>query len=251
MLAITRKNKIKDILNEHKSITVLELSASFNVTEETIRRDLKLLEDEGFLTRAYGGAFIQTGVENNVNISLREVAYTESKSIIAKHCTSIIKNGDSIFLDCSTSASFVAKAICNMRLTVITNSLLVTNILCEYSNIRLICIGGTFSEKHKAFLGNIPMQALDTLYLDKVFISSRSVSIDIGVTDSSEGLAVLRQKLIHRSNETYLIADHSKFNNNSFVHICDLKDLTGIITDRALTADWVEYMKENNISFIY
>ncbi len=84
MLAVTRKAKIKDIILEKKSVTVTELSKIFSVTEETIRRDLKQLEDDGFLTRTYGGAFIQDGVENNVELTIRETAYMESKQAIAK-----------------------------------------------------------------------------------------------------------------------------------------------------------------------
>ena len=69
MLAVTRKSEIKDIVLEKKSVTVTELAKIFSVTEETIRRDLKQLESEGFLTRTYGGAFIQDGVENNIDLT--------------------------------------------------------------------------------------------------------------------------------------------------------------------------------------
>ena len=177
MLAIARKNKIKDILNEYKSITVTELSNNFNVTEETIRRDLKTLEDEGFLSRTYGGAFIQSGAENNVDISLREVAYVDSKTAIATMCKNLIHNGDSIFLDCSTSANFVARAITHKRLTVVTNSLLIVDNLSGYDNIKLVVVGGTLNKEHKAFVGSVALASLDELYVDKIFMSSRSISL--------------------------------------------------------------------------
>lgn len=250
MLAVTRKNKIKDILMERKSITVTELSKTFDVTEETIRRDLKFLEDEGFLTRTYGGAFIQSGVENNVNLELREVAYTKSKDSIAKECRKLIHNGDSIFLDPSTTALFIARAICDMRLTVVTNSLLIIDQLSEFDNIRLVCVGGTLSRDHKAFQGNSTLQALDGLYMDKAFMSCRSLSMEHGITDSSEGMAMIRQKLLHRSNEIYVIADYSKFDKTSFIHICDFDDLTGIITDKVLTQDWKDFLIKKNTSYI-
>lgn len=250
MLAITRKNNIKDMLIERKSITVTELSKTFEVTEETIRRDLKFLEDEGFLTRTYGGAFIQTGVENNVTVELREVAYTKSKDSIARECRKLIHNGDSIFLDPSTTALFIAKTICDMRLTVVTNSLLIIDQLSEHDNIRLVSIGGTLSRDHKAFQGNATIQALDNLYLDKTFMSCRSVSIENGVTDSSEGMAMIRQKLIKRSNEIYLIADYSKFDKTSFIHICDFNNLTGIITDKVLNSEWKDHLLKNKTSII-
>lgn len=250
MLAVTRKNKIKDILNEKKSITVTELSKTFDVTEETIRRDLKFLEDEGFLTRTYGGAFIQSGVENNVTLELRKVAYTKSKDVIAKQCHKLIHNGDSIFLDASTTALFIAQAISNMRLTVVTNSLLIIDQLTDLDNIRLVCVGGTLSRDHKAFQGNTAIQTLNTLYLDKTFMSCRSVSMEHGVTDSSEGMAMIRQKLLKRSNEIYLIADYSKFDKTSFIHICDFEDLTGVVTDKVLNQTWKTFLAKKNTTLI-
>ncbi len=250
MLAVTRKNKIKDILIERKSITVTELSKTFDVTEETIRRDLKYLEDEGFLTRTYGGAFIQTGVENNVTVELREVAYTKSKEAIAKECRKLIHNGDSIFLDASTTALFVAKAISNMRLTVVTNSLLIVNQLTDFENIRVVCIGGTYSKDHKAFQGNVTIQSLDNLFLDKTFMSCRSLSMEHGITDSSEGQAMIHKKLLQRSNEVYLIADYSKFDKTSFIHICDFDSLTGVVTDKVLSQEWKDFLLKKKTTFI-
>lgn len=250
MLAVTRKNKIKDILTERKSITVTELSKTFDVTEETIRRDLKFLEDEGFLTRTYGGAFIQSGVENNVTVELREVAYTKSKDAIARQCRKLIHNGDSIFLDASTTALFIARAISDMRLTVVTNSLLIIDQLTDLNNIRLVCIGGTLSRDHKAFQGNATIQALNDLYLDKTFMSCRSLSMEHGITDSSEGMAMIRQKLLKRSNEIYLIADYSKFDKTSFIHICDFEDLTGVVTDKVLNQEWKSFLNKKNTAII-
>lgn len=250
MLAVTRKNKIRDMLNERKSVTVTELSKMFEVTEETIRRDLKVLEDSGFLTRTYGGAFIQDGVENNVNITIREVAYTQSKTAIGKACRSIIHNGDSIFLDSSTTSLFIAKAIQDMRLTVVTNSLLIVDELSEKENIRLICIGGAFSHDAKAFHGNIASQALDFFYLDKTFMSCRSLSMQHGITDSSESVCIIRKKLLNRSNEIYLVADYSKFDKTSFLHICDFETITGIVTDKDFSREWIEFLHKKSVKII-
>jgi len=250
MLAVTRKKKIQDILTERKSITVTELSKHFEVTEETIRRDLKALEDTGFLTRTYGGAFIQDGVENNVNVSIREVAYTESKIAIAKACQKLIHNGDSIFLDVSATALFIAKAIQNMRLTVVTNSLLVVDQLADCENIRLICIGGSLSRDHKAFHGNIATQALDFFFLDKSFISCRSLSMEHGITDASESVRGVRHKVLSRSNETYLIADYSKFDKTSFLHICNFEEIFGIVSDYQFTPEWYEFLAKKNVKVI-
>ena len=247
MLAVTRKANIKEIILEKKSITVLELAKLFSVTEETIRRDLKQLEDEGFLTRTYGGAFIQDGVGNNVDLTIRETAYTENKQNIAEKCRDIIKNGDSIFLDSSTTALQIAKAVKNMRLTVASNSLLIINELCEKENIHLITLGGTYLPDDKAFSGNITLKNLEQYYFDKVSMSCRSLSMEHGITDSHEPTASIRQNLIKRGQKIYIAADFSKFGKTSFITISDFAPITGLITDKSLSRKWLDFLFEQNV----
>lgn len=249
MLAVTRKAKIKDLILEKKSVTVAELAVEFSVTEETIRRDLKFLEDEGFLTRTYGGAFIQDGVENEVNLDIRETVYIDSKEAIAKRALELIHNGDTIFLDSSTTAYYIAKVICDMNLTVLTNSLLVVDLLAKYENIRLISIGGQFSHKSKSFVGRSTQKNLNDYFVDKTFMSCRSLSMKHGITDSNEETAIVRQKLLERSNTVYIIADFSKFDKTSFINICNFKSIQAVLTDKDLNSSWKAFLEENNVEY--
>lgn len=248
MLAVTRKSEIKDIILEKKSVTVTELAKIFSVTEETIRRDLKHLESEGFLTRTYGGAFIHDGVENNVALTIRETVYLKSKEAIARKCLELVHHGDSIFLDSSTTALAIAKAIRDMRLTVVTNSLLIITELSEQDNIRLVSVGGTYTARDKAFNGLITSANLETFYLDKAFMSCRSLSIEHGITDSLESVATVRQIMIRRSKEVYLVADFSKFDHTSFIFISDFKSIAGVITDRHLDDRWKDFLRSQNVA---
>lgn len=238
MLAVERKQKIKDLILEKKSATVAELAQMFSVTDETIRRDLRSLEAEGILMRSYGGAFVQTGVENLIDYSIRSTVYLEEKAIIAQKCKNIIQNGDVIFLDNSTTTYAIAKAVQDMRLTVITNSLPIINLFSQKQNIRLICTGGFFSIKELAFYGSKAQKSLNEYYVDKSFFSCRTLSIEQGVTDSNDDLAQIRKTIIKRSKEAYLVADHTKFNQASFITLCGYDCLTAIITDRPLPQEW-------------
>lgn len=217
---------------------VSDLSSLFSVTEETIRRDLKFLEEEGVLIRTYGGAYIQDGVENEISHKLRETIYVDSKQAIAAKSKSIISNGDSIFLDCSTTCLFIAMAVQEMRLTIATNSLKITNVLSERENIRLITIGGRFAKQNDGFFGLPAVKTLSQFTFDKAFISCRSLSIQNGVNDSMEDLAQLRQSVLRHANQVVLVADYSKFNKSSFINICALKDINCLITDRPLSDEW-------------
>ncbi len=249
MLAVTRKSRIKEIVSEKKSVVVSELAVMFSVTEETIRRDLKSLEDEGFLTRTYGGAFIQDGVQNEIDLSVRETVCTESKQLIAEKCAEIVHNGDSIFLDASTTALFIAKKICDMRITVVTNSLKITNLLADYPNIHLITIGGLFAQNNMSFIGRGALQSLDGYYVDKTFMSCRSISMEYGITDSNESMSEIRRKLLSRSNKVYVVADYSKFDKTSFLNICDFNGICGIITDKHLNRNWLDFLSEHSVVY--
>jgi DeoR/GlpR family transcriptional regulator of sugar metabolism len=247
MLAVTRRTQIKDILLEKKSVTVTELAQRFGVTEETIRRDLQQLENEGFLSRTYGGAFIQDGVLNDIDLTLRETAYVSSKEAIAEQCAGLVHHGDTIFLDASTTATFVAKQIRNMRITVVTNSWMVVDQLKDSESVHLICLGGTYTAKSKAFNGNATIRGLREYYVDKAFMSCRSLSMEHGITDSNEEIALIRQTLLTSSKLVYLIADKSKFDKTSFVHICDFTDIHAVVSDYGFTAEWREFLQNEDV----
>ncbi len=239
------------ILHEKKSVKVSELSKKFKVTEETIRKDLAALAKEEKLTRAYGGAFIQSGVQNTVDVNIRETAYVDSKKKIARSCKNIVENGDTIFLDASTTALFIAKAIADLRLTIVTNSLLIAHFLSEIENINLIVIGGKLNRNYMAFTGQYTNNIVNQMFFDKSFISSRSVNIGQGATDSSETLSEIRKNIVKQSNECYLVVDKTKIGNVSFLKICDLSDLSGIITDKELDKNWIKEINNKKIQYIH
>lgn len=240
MLAISRRNTIKEQLNAKKSVTIAELAEQLNVTKETIRRDLRAMQENGELMRTHGGAYILEGVQNTIDISMRRVIKTEEKKIMAQKCIALIKPSDSIFLDGSTSAWFIAQQIHNMNLTVLTNSLKIANMLSNSSSINLVLIGGTFSPKSMSFAGERTGQALSQYYMDKAFISCRSVSLECGITDSSDSDAAIHRLAFQHSTLKYLVMDQSKVDKTSFSFVCDLKEADGLICNCALSQKWME-----------
>ena len=247
MLALTRKNQIRELILEKKNVTVSELAKLFSVTEETIRRDLKSLEESGVLIRTYGGAFIQDGVVNDIKMALRENILVPNKQKIAKKCAEFIHNGDTITLDASTTAFHICNEIRHMRLTVLTDSLKIINYLAEYDNINLIATGGTLQHNYHSFIGKMARQTIREYYVDKVFVSCRSLDMTHGITEASEDIAAVRKLLIERANKVFLIADHSKFNKVSFVSICGFDKIDSIVVDEPLSSDWHEFLEKHGI----
>jgi DeoR/GlpR family transcriptional regulator of sugar metabolism len=249
MLAIERKKKILDIIFEKKSVTVSKLSTLFSVTEETIRRDLKSLEDEGHLKRTHGGAFIDSGVLNDINVLVRETDIVENKRRMAAVCKDLISNGDSVFMDCSTTVLHLCDFIANMRLTVLTNSLKILNRLADCGGIRLISIGGEFCASSCGFVGRAAIQSLGAYYADKAFISCRSVDMAHGLTHSNERQADVYNLILDRAEKIYLMCDHTKLDRVSFIRIGDVSKTDALITDGGLSARWREYLTNEGVTW--
>ena len=117
MLAITRKQAIKKLLQEQKSVTISDLSVRLNVTKETIRRDLRAMEKNQELIRTHGGAYILEGVQNDLDVTTRQTLRIPEKEIIAQKCDTLIQPSDIIFLDSSTTSWYIARKIVNRKLT--------------------------------------------------------------------------------------------------------------------------------------
>ncbi len=249
MLPIARKNKIKEIILEKKSVTVAELTELFNVTEETIRRDLKQLEDEGILNRTYGGAYLSETVQYDVDVNLREHIHIEGKRRIARKSLEYIKNGDSIFLDASTTSLAIASMLTNQKITVVTNSIKIVKALLDKKNIQIVVIGGLLSHSSLSNLGRNAEENMTKYFFDTAFISSSSISMENGMTDTNEQQATIRHIAATRANKVHLIVDHTKFDKTSFVKIGDLSMIDNVIVDEALSEEWREFFKENNITF--
>jgi DeoR/GlpR family transcriptional regulator of sugar metabolism len=249
MLAITRRKVIRELLQAQKSVAITELASQLNVTRETIRRDLRTMEKNNELIRTHGGAYILEGVQNDLDISTRQVLKTSEKEIIAQKCDALIESGDIIYLDSSTTAWFIARKIVDRKLTVVTSSLKIANILHDSPTITLILIGGEFSHRTMSFSGDSAVRNLQQYFTDKAFISCRSVSMEFGITDTNDNTALLHQIALHHAKPKYLAVDHSKLNPISFTSVMSLKELDGIIMDREFSPEWKEFLRRNQIAY--
>ncbi len=248
MLAVTRRSAIMEILQEDQSINVTELANRFGVAKETIRRDIKQLEAAGMLTRTHGGAYITEGVLNDINVSMRSVIYKEEKQIIARKCSDLIKTGDFLFLDESTTDWFLAQQLVEKHVTVLTNSLKVADILSGSSAVRLIVAGGNYAPKTMSFFGEQTIEDLSRYYVDKAFISCRTVSLEYGATDSNESAALVRRTMLRRSHSAYLVVDHTKLDSISYLTICTLDAVKAVICDRPLPLEWCGHLDSINVA---
>ena len=249
MLARDRVNMIMEILQQNGSALVSELSAQFGVTEETIRRDLSTLEKENKLRRVHGGAYISKEFEKEIPVNLRRQLCTNEKNAIASACLDFISDGDTIFLDRSTTACQIARLLKekNYRVTVVTNSFEICTELASSETVRLISLGGTYHVSTSSFSGNITHESISKIYAAKSFISCSGMQLDFGMGDNFETEAQIRLDMLKNSRERYLIVDHYKIGKIASFFIADYSQIDVVITDYEINDEWRALFSSKNI----
>ncbi|MCL6591272.1 MAG: DeoR/GlpR family DNA-binding transcription regulator [Firmicutes bacterium] len=248
MLAVERRKDIINQLNTHKSVLVPDLSKKFGVTEETIRRDLEKLEEQGVLIRTYGGAVLNEGSRSEISVEIRQEINIAGKDAIGKAAASLVKQGDTIILDASTSALYVAKHLQNKPgLTVISNSMKVILELANCPEITIISTGGVLRPNNLSYVGRTAQNAIDTYSANKVFFSCKGLTITRGLTDSNEQESDLRRKMIANSDQAIFLCDHTKFGQVGVVKTAGFEEIDDLITDRELPEEWREKIESAGV----
>lgn len=243
---------IRQKVKKNKKVVVSELSREHNVTEETIRRDLEKLEQEGLVTRTYGGAVLNIEkISEHIDYLRRSQTNKAEKTQIGRLAASVIPNKAAVGADASST---VMEAINLLRdrpeITVLTNSVKIVREL-DQAALSIISTGGIVNNSTFSMQGNIVRKILSDYYVDIVLISCTALEIDGGVFDSNEEEAELKRILVDRGQKTILLADHTKFNKVAFVRVLDFSELDMVITDREPSQEWKEMFCEKGIKLLY
>lgn len=240
MLALERRNLILEKLQEEKRVVVSELSQLYSVSEETIRRDLDKLEKEGLATKSYGGAVINEDVGIDLPFNIRKNQNVQGKQKMAEIAASMVNDGDHIFLDASTTAVFVAKALKEKeRLTVVTNSMEILLELSDVSGWNIISTGGVMKEGYLAFLGARTEEVIRSYYVDKVIFSCKALNEDLGIMESKEAFGTTKKAMINSGKMRILVVDSTKFDQTAFSVAGQLRDIETVITDKKPSEKWL------------
>ena len=252
MLAIDRRNDIMEQIQQEGSVRVIDLSAKYDVTEETIRRDLEKLENEGRVTRTYGGAVLNKGTKEDLSINIRETRNQEGKNRIARKICELIHDGESLMLDASTSTMYVARHLKDKHhITVITNSLRVPVELASVSDAEIIVAGGTFRPNSLSMIGSRTADMLDGYYVDKAILGCKSFDPMTGTYEPHEMEAEIKKRMRRNAQMVILAADYTKFNQKSFIRTIESKDINVVVTDRKLPEETEQMLEKQNISLYY
>lgn len=252
MLPRERLEIIKQIVIKDKKVYVSKLSEKFEVTEETIRRDLEKLDVEGIVTRTYGGAILNTEKNNDdIPFYKRSKTNQDIKQKIAIKTLEFIKEGGTVVADCSSTVLEVMKLIKNRSdVTIITNSVEALHELSQ-SNINILSTGGNFRKNSLSLQGSIAENTIQKYNVDVALLSCKGLDIEKGILDSNEAEAELKRVMIKQASTVILLADNTKFDKTSFVNLFKFEDIDYIVTDIEPSKEWMDLLEENNVKVIF
>ncbi|MCL6573300.1 MAG: DeoR/GlpR family DNA-binding transcription regulator [Bacillus sp. (in: Bacteria)] len=230
---LTRRMKIVTLLEETDYADVSNLSSLFQVSEMTIRRDLESLEKAGDVIRVHGGVKLKTKRVYEASIEKRLNTNKPEKMAIAKEAANLIEDGDVIAFDASTTAFEVSKLIkSKKKLTVVTNNISIAIELSDTEEITVILLGGFLRGKSLSLVGSSLHKYLQSIYIDKAFISSKALNFTEGLTDATIDEGEAKQALIDKSNQVFVLVDHTKLGKLAFFEVCGKNKIDKILTDQ-------------------
>lgn len=226
-----RHAEILKLARERGNVLVEDLAAHFEVTQQTIRRDLTALCDAGRLTRVHGGAVLPSGV-SNIGYEYRRVLNAAAKDRIAARIAAEIPDSASLFLNIGTTTEAVARALRNHRnLMVVTNNLNIANIMATNESAEVIVAGGVLRRADAGLVGDVTLEIVRHFKVDTAVIGTSALDEDGDLLDFDFREVRVSQAIIRQARRTCLVADASKLSRSAPVRIASLSEMDAFFTD--------------------
>ena len=234
MVTNFRQREILDLARKDGKVTVEGLAEHYDVTVQTIRRDLAELTDSGQLERVHGGAVVPSGVVNIVYEERRRLN-ASGKHAIAETCAQAIPNGASVFMNIGTSTEAVAQRLLDHEnLLVVTNNLNIANILIANTSCEIILTAGILRRIDGGLVGGLTAELLKQFKFDFAILGCSAIDTDGDLLDFDGQEIMVSQTALKQSRSVMVVADHLKFKRTAPLKICSLKDVDMLFTDVAL-----------------
>lgn len=226
-----RRRKILRQLKECGQVSVTDLSKTFEVSTETIRNDLKKLENEKRLVRTHGGAMSPPS-SDSITFFSRIQSQIKEKRIIASIAADLVRPHDRIFMDASSTSLFLARELVHRsNLTIITDSVRIILELASNSGIHVICSGGALRSSSFSLIGPTAIDCVEKFHADIFFCSCTGLSLEAGATESDEFEVEVKKTMASRADRRVLILDHTKFGKVGLSSFLSLNQIDMIVTD--------------------
>ncbi len=235
-----REPQILEIARTEGKVKVEDLARRFDVTVQTIRRDLTELADEGKLERVHGGAVLPSGV-SNIGYEDRRSLNSNAKSSIARLCAQAIPNDASLFLNIGTSTEAVARELVHhTNLMVVTNNINVANIMINNNNCQIMLAGGMLRRSDGGLTGDLTTRTIEQFKVDFAVVGCSAIDEDGDLLDFDMQEVGVSKAIIRHARKTFLVADQSKFTRSAPARIASLREIAAVFSDAPLPVSLVE-----------
>ena len=243
----TRHARIQELVRANGFVTIDFLAREFNVTPQTIRRDINTLSRHGMIHRYHGGAGIGSSTEN-VAYNQRKILCYREKQKIARMLAAQIPDQASLFINIGTTTEAVAQALCNhKRLRIITNNLNVATILSANGDFEVIVAGGLVRHRDGGIIGEATIDFIHQFKVDYGIIGISGIDADGTLLDFDYREVRAARAIIDNSRQVFLAADHTKFGRNAMVRLGSIVEIDALFTDKQPPAALVEIMNEADV----
>ena len=251
-MKLERIHQIHDLLKDRKRISLDELCRIFNVSKNTIRRDVAELEESGVISKVYGGIILkESKIISLEPFSAREIRNIDAKKQIAAAAAACVQEGDVIYIDSGTTTMHMIPHLAGKQLlTIVTASVYILEAATGYSNLTVIATGGNLQAPIKAFVGASVLDCIRNFNFTKIFLASTGISLEHGATNASPLECEVKQCLMQKSCPKYLLVDNSKFDSASLMTYGDLKDIDCCITNEQPLKKYIDYFKKHEVNLI-
>jgi len=252
VFARERQQHIALSVEEHGRVRVTDLAERFAVSEVTIRKDLRVLETEGRVVRAHGGALAPSRSRAERAFEVRERLQRAEKEQIGAAAAALVADGESIALDASTTALAMARHLKTrggwVHLTVITNGLRIASELAGHRGITVALPGGFVRWEAMSVVGPLGGGLLEKVNIQKAFMGAAGFTLETGLSDATEEEAQLKRLIVAASSEVVALVDHTKWGRTAFATFCPTDRLTAVVTDEEAPAGMANALRQRRIT---
>lgn len=250
-LPVDRRLYILDRIAAQGSVRMQELADELGTSVMTIRRDVKRLEEDGFLRRSHGGATAHVMLDVEMGPNGLALQHMAEKRAIAHQAAGLIEPRDVLFLGIGTTVAQFARHIpANRGITVVTYSLTIASLLGSKPGVRVVSTGGTVDPSDLAQVGPLAEAVLNRYFATKAFIGAGGVHVEAGITDYSDAQADLNRVIVERAERAYVLADASKLGMRAFAQVCPLAQVTALVTDDGAEPTLLEALHSQGVDVL-
>jgi DeoR/GlpR family transcriptional regulator of sugar metabolism len=249
LLAAQRRELLVSRLTRDRRVIAKDAAAELNVSEDSIRRDLRDLAAAGLCQRVYGGALPASPAV--VDYSARRQVAIESKQRVAVAAATLIETGSTVILDGGTTALAVAAALPDMlHATVVTHSPTIAAALAGHPHVEIYMLGGRLFKHSVVSCGAAAVEAAQMVNADLFLLGVTGVHPDAGLTTGDADEAAMKRALAHRAADTYVLASAEKIGAASRFMVLPLTSVAAVITDAAEDDDTLQRLRDAQVPLI-